>query len=105
MGMVKTTIKLEDSLLKSIKKIAIDRNTTQNNLMNEYLEKGLKNELKLKKQEGKIKARIINNRLSKPKNTDRKYKNFEDMAGVIKTDGEVDGVELKRQIHIKEGVY
>ncbi|GAA5818393.1 MAG: conserved hypothetical protein [Methanobrevibacter sp. CfCl-M3] len=52
MGMVKTTIKLEDSL-KSIKKIAIDRNTTQNNLMNEYLEKGLKNELKSKNKKEK----------------------------------------------------
>jgi predicted transcriptional regulator len=49
--MVKTTIKIDDELLKTIKKIAIDKNETQNNLMNEYLRKGVNKELKPIKQE------------------------------------------------------
>ncbi|KZX16814.1 hypothetical protein MBCUT_05330 [Methanobrevibacter cuticularis] len=51
MNIIKTTIKIDDNLLKSVKKIAIDKNETQNNLMNEYIRKGVNNELKPKKQE------------------------------------------------------
>ncbi|MCL2116302.1 MAG: hypothetical protein FWH29_08785 [Methanobrevibacter sp.] len=49
MQLIKTTIKIEDSLLKRVKKIAIDKNETQNNLMNEYIRKGVNNELKKSK--------------------------------------------------------
>lgn len=52
MSMVKTTIKIEDNLLKKLKKIAIDKNETQNNLMNEYIRKGVNNELQVKEKEG-----------------------------------------------------
>jgi len=51
MNIIKTTIKIEDNLLKSVKKIAIDKNETQNNLMNEYIRKGVNTDLKPKKQE------------------------------------------------------
>ena len=51
MNIIKTTIKIDDNLLKSVKKIAIDKNETQNNLMNEYIRRGVNKELKPKKQE------------------------------------------------------
>jgi hypothetical protein len=34
-----------------------------------------------------------------------KGENIEDLAGFIKIDKEIDGVELKKQIHMKEGLY
>jgi hypothetical protein len=52
MSIIKTTIKIDDNLLKSVKKIAIDKNETQNNLMIEYIRKGVNKELKPKKEEG-----------------------------------------------------
>ncbi|GAA5818642.1 MAG: conserved hypothetical protein [Methanobrevibacter sp. CfCl-M3] len=82
MGMVKTTIKIENSLLKSIKKIAIDKNTTQNNLMNEYIEKGLKNELKQKS---------LGTRPEKHNNE------FRDMIGIVKAKEPTNAVELKKK--------
>ncbi|MDR1819547.1 MAG: hypothetical protein LBR15_04775 [Methanobrevibacter sp.] len=79
--MVKTTIKIENSLLKSIKKIAIDKNTTQNHLMNEYLEKGLKNELK----------QNLGATLEKQNNE------FRDMIGIVKAKEPTNAVELKKK--------
>jgi hypothetical protein len=81
MSMVKTTIKIENSLLKSIKKIAIDKNTTQNHLMNEYLEKGLKNELK----------QNLGATLEKQNNE------FRDMIGIVKAKEPTNAVELKKK--------
>jgi len=51
MNIVKTTIKIEDNLLKAVKKVAIDKNETQNSLMNEYIRKGVNQELRPVKQE------------------------------------------------------
>ncbi|MDR2544846.1 MAG: hypothetical protein LBD03_04780 [Methanobrevibacter sp.] len=81
MSMVETTIKIENSLLKSIKKIAIDKNTTQNHLMNEYLEKGLKNELK----------QNLGATLEKQNNE------FRDMIGIVKAKEPTNAVELKKK--------
>jgi len=37
----KTTLKIETQLLKSLKKMAIDKDLTQNDLIIEYISKGL----------------------------------------------------------------
>jgi len=77
MAIIRTTIKIEDELLKTIKKIAIDKNASQNSLMNEYLRKGVNEELNSKKQ---------NNNYS-----------FKDMIGIVNTDETTNAVELKKK--------
>ena len=44
MSMVQNNIKINDAILKDIKEIAIEKNTTQNILINNYLKKAVEEE-------------------------------------------------------------
>ncbi|MCL2687297.1 MAG: ribbon-helix-helix domain-containing protein [Methanobrevibacter sp.] len=44
---IKTTIDLDDDVFKSLKKVAIEKEVSQNQLMNDYIVQGLKNEEKI----------------------------------------------------------
>ena len=97
----KTTVHIPIDTLIKIKSIAVKKGTTQNNVINELINKGLENKSKTKK----IKARIINDELPKPKTKTKSYQSLKDMGGIIKLDKEVDINEVIDSIHTKKGLY
>jgi len=91
-----TTLRLPSETLIKIKALAVETGKSQNNIINELIDKGLKaNE----KNKGKIKARLINKELPEAKNVTKKYDSLKDMAGIVKLNHETDSVELKNSIY------
>jgi hypothetical protein len=74
---IRTTVILDKSIIKQIKRVALEKETTQTEIINDYLQKGLNNENTEKKG-----------------NSEDKY-NFEDMIGMISED--TNAMELKRK--------
>jgi predicted DNA-binding protein len=91
-----TTIRIPSDTLIKIKSLAVKKGTTQNNIINDLINRGLKN---TEQNKGKIRAKLINEKLPKPKNKAKKYENLKDMAGIIKLDHETDSVKLKNSIY------
>ncbi len=73
---VRTTLILDKNIIKQIKKVALEKETTQTEIINDYLKKGLDNE-NIEKM-----------------NSQNKYQ-FKDMIGMISKD--TDAMELKRK--------
>ena len=88
---MKTTITLDKNIFKSLKKIAIDREISQNQLMNDYIVKGLKNEEKTK---SKIPEHLILNKDTYNPDPERRRK----FAGTIKYGKPFSAVELIREM-------
>ncbi|MDR3291105.1 MAG: hypothetical protein LBT10_03050 [Methanobrevibacter sp.] len=93
----RTTIQIPTDTLIKIKTMAVKKGKTQNTIINDLIIKGLEN---IEKGKGKIKARVINDELPKPKTNSKRAKRLEDMAGIIKIDKPVNAVELKNSIHL-----
>ena len=74
---IRTTLILDKNIIKQIKKVALEKETTQTEIINNYLKKGLDSE-----------------NIEKKTNSKDKYK-FEDMIGMISK--ETDAMELKRK--------
>ena len=74
---MKTTITLDRNIFKSLKKIAIDKDISQNQLMNDYIVEGMKNEAI---KEGKIPDYLIANKDTYNPNPEEHLK----MAGIAK---------------------
>jgi predicted DNA-binding protein len=98
----KTSIQIPSETLTKIKSIAAKKGTTQNNIINNLITKGLEN---IEDTKGKMKSRIINNELPKPKISEQEDSNLKDLGGFIKIDKEIDAIKLKRIIHSKEDFY
>lgn len=100
-GVKTTTVKLPTDTLIKIKAMAVEKGTTQNNIINDLINKGLKATGK----NGKIKAKFINNRLPKAKNVTKEYDSLKDMAGIIEVDENIDVNEVIDNIHFKKELY
>lgn len=83
---IKTTISLDKGLMKAIKQIALNKDTTQTKIINDYLKECVKKELK----ENKTKIKWI----KKPDPT----KSMEELKGIIKTDKPVNAVKLINEV-------
>ena len=77
---VKTTISLEKGLIKAVKQIALNKDTTQTEIINKYIKKGIENE----------------------KNTDKEIKSLNDIVGIIKVDEPMNSVKEIRKLRNKE---
>jgi len=88
---VKTTITINKGVFKSLKKIAIDKEISQNKLMNDYIITGLKNE---KNNKSKIPEHLILNKDTYNPNPEEHAK----MAGIVKNCKPFNAVELIREM-------
>ncbi|MGL6297942.1 MAG: DUF6364 family protein [Methanobacteriaceae archaeon] len=77
---VKTTLNLEKSVIKTIKQIALNKEKTQTEIINEYLKKGIKSE--------------------RMKNKEKKSLN--EISGMFKAKESFDSVEELRKIEYGE---
>ncbi|GAA5818979.1 MAG: Pseudogene of conserved hypothetical protein [Methanobrevibacter sp. CfCl-M3] len=76
--------------------MAAKKGKTQNTIINDLINKGLD----AGKDEGRIKTRVINNELPKPKIND-KSKSLKEMDGFIKLDEPVNIEKLINDIHYR----
>lgn len=88
---MKTTITLDKNIFKSLKKVAIDREISQNQLMNDYIVKGLKNEEKTK---SKIPEHLILNKDTYNPDPEKRRES----AGIGTTDKPFNAVKLIREM-------
>jgi len=88
---MKTTITLDKNIFKSLKKVAIDREISQNQLMNDYIVEGLKNE---EKGKNKIPEHLILNKDTYNPDHERHMK----MAGIVKGCKPFSAVKLIREM-------
>jgi len=93
---MKTTITLDKNIFKSLKKIAIDREISQNQLMNDYIVEGLKNETKKK---SKIPEHLILNKDTYNPDPERRRAS----AGIGTTDKPFSAVKIIRKM--RDGGY
>jgi metal-responsive CopG/Arc/MetJ family transcriptional regulator len=77
---VKTTISLEKGLIKAVKQIALNKDTTQTEIINKYIRKGIENE----------------------KHTHKEIKSLNDIVGIIKVDEPMNSVKEVRKLRNKE---
>ena len=77
---VKTTLNLDNNLIKAIKVVALNRGTTQTKVITDYLKQGLKNE----------------------PDTNRENKSLKDLVGIIEVDEPFDATEEIRKMRNKE---
>lgn len=97
----RTTIEISKDTLIKIKAIAVKQGTTQNTIINNLINKGLK---ATKKQE-KIKTKVINHEM--PFYDPKKKVDLDDLVGIAKVDNaeNIDVKELKDSIHHKKELY
>lgn len=88
---VKTTLNLNKNIMKNIKIIALNKETTQTKVINDLLEKAIEKEDTIFKKNPKIKL-MKKSRFKNPN------KSFDDLIGSIKTEKEVDAVELINEV-------
>lgn len=85
---VRTTLNLDEDVIKSIKVVALNKNTTQTEIINKYLKKGLQSE--------KEKDKIPNYLIANTETYDPDQKRKKEMAGIIKTKRSFDAVKIVR---------
>ena len=90
----RTTIEIATDTLIEIKAMAVKQGTTQNNIITDLINKGLK---VTKNKQGKIKSRVINHEMLGY--DPEKKVSLEEVVGIIKLDHETDAVELKNSIY------
>jgi predicted DNA-binding protein len=97
-----TTVRLPSETLIKIKTIAVETGTSQNNIINDLINKGLK---ATGKDKGKMKSRVINDEM--PYYDPEKKLNFKDSIGIVEVDNaeNIDVKELKDSIHYKKELY
>jgi len=83
---IRTTLNIDKDVIKSIKVIALNRDSTQTEIINEYLKKGLESEEGLNKIPGYL---IANKKTYKPDKARKK-----ELAGFIKVETPFDAVKL-----------
>lgn len=83
---IKKTFVIDENLAKTIKQIALNKDTTQTEIVNNYLKQGIENEPEINKESIEIFTKNVRNN-----NT------FDDMIGIIETKEPTNAVELKRK--------
>jgi hypothetical protein len=83
---LRTTLNIDKDIIKSIKVVALNKNSTQTEIINEYLKKGLETE----EDKNKIPSYLIANKKTYNPDKLREKK----LAGFIKTKNTFDAVEL-----------
>ena len=98
----RTTIEIATDTLIEIKAMAVKQGTTQNKIITDLINKGLK---VTKNKQGKIKSRVINHEML-GYDPDKKL-NSKDMIGIVKVEDaeSIDVQELKDSIHYKKELY
>jgi len=89
---VKTTLNLDKNIMKNIKLIAINKETTQTKVINDLLEKAIEKEDKIFKKNPKIKM------MKKSRFKKDSSKSFDELIGSIETEKEIDAVELINEV-------
>jgi len=91
-----TSIRLPKEMLIQIKALAVEKETTQNNIITEFIAKGLKTA-------GKDKPKIKQMPFTDPE----KKGNMRNNAGIIEVENpeNIDVKELKDSIHFKKELY
>jgi len=103
MPTVKTTLNIDSEIMQKIKLIAVNKNTTQTEIVNKMLRQGVKNETEINKNDS-LEERINKNpnlKLIKSKyvlDKDEARKSFEKLKGSIKTDKPVNAVRLLNEV-------
>jgi len=92
MATIKNTLNLDKDIMKDIKLIALNKETTQTKVINELLEKAIEKEDVMFKRNSKIKL-MKKSRFKKNPN-----KSFEDLIGSIETEKEIDAVKLVNEV-------
>jgi hypothetical protein len=77
---IKTTLNLDNNIIKAIKVVALNKGTTQTKIITEYLKQGLTNEPKENKEN----------------------KSLNDLIGIIEVDEEFDATKEIRKMRNKE---
>ena len=86
MKTIKKTFVIDKDLAKTIKQIALTKDTTQTEIVNNYLKQGIENEPELNKESIGIFVKNVRNNDT-----------FDDMIGVVETKEPTNAVELKRK--------
>jgi hypothetical protein len=94
-----TTVKLPSQTLIKIKSLAVEKGTTQNNIINDLLNKAL-NETETKE---KIKARKINHEM--PFYDPKRKGNLANIIGTGEVDKDIDVDKVLDNIHYKDESY
>lgn len=89
---VKTTLNLNKDIMRNIKIIALNKETTQTKVINELLEKAIEEEDNIFKKNPEIKL-MKKSRFKKDLD-----KSFDELIGSIKTKKEIDAVDLVNKI-------
>ena len=103
MPTVKTTLNIDSEIMQKIKLIAVNKNTTQTEIVNKMLRQGVKNETEINMNDS-LEERINKNpnlKLIKSKyvlDKDEARKSFEKLKGSIKTDKPVNAVKLLNEV-------
>lgn len=100
---IRTTLIIDKNIIKQIKEVALEKETTQTEIINEYLLKGLNNE---KLKESKVKNIVKKNpKLKLMKKTSLKKDTettFEDLIGTIKPPKGFDPVKAVEEIRKRD---
>ena len=89
---VKTTLNLDKNIVKIIKLIALNKETTQTKVINDLLKKAIEKEDNIFKRNSKIKV------MKKSRFKNNSDNSFEDLIGSIETEEEIDAVELINEV-------
>jgi len=92
---IRTSIKIPSETLIKIKAIAVRNGTNQNNIINDFINKGLKN---TEKKQGEIKIKIINDELKIPAPKGYEGLQIDDLVGKFDI-GNTNAVKLKKDLH------
>ena len=92
---IRTSIKIPKDTLIKIKTIAVREGTSQNHIINDFINKGLE---KTEKKQGKIKALVINDELKIPAPEGYEGLKIDDLIGKYDL-GQSNAVELKKELH------
>lgn len=94
---VRTTLTLDRDVIRSIKLMALNEETTQTEIINKLLKEGIRNQ---ERKQRDIERLRINDKLPQVETEDERTLKIEDMAGFIKIDKPVDVEKLMYQIYL-----
>jgi len=92
---IRTSIKIPTDTLIKIKTIAVRKGTSQNNIINDFIDNGLE---KIEKKQGKIETQIINDELKIPAPKGYEKLKIDDLVGKFDL-GNTNAVKLKKELH------
>ena len=92
---IRTSINIPSDTLIKIKTIAVRKGTSQNDVINDFINKGLKN---TEEKQGKIKIYVINDELKIPAPKGYEGLKIDDLVGKFDF-GHTNAVKLKKELH------